>query len=108
PLLRSVARGLSLAGMERFERYATLVDVPFVDYYLSRTATPFTPFNVDKEALYTPRLSAACAGRANPPRSLLAHVRDESLLNQMLYVDTKTWLPDDLLLKADKMSMACS
>jgi asparagine synthase (glutamine-hydrolysing) len=26
----------------------------------------------------------------------------------MLYVDTKTWLPDDLLLKADKMSMASS
>ena len=26
----------------------------------------------------------------------------------MLYVDTKTWLPDDLLLKADKMTMATS
>jgi asparagine synthase (glutamine-hydrolysing) len=26
----------------------------------------------------------------------------------MLYVDTKTWLPDDLLVKADKMTMATS
>jgi asparagine synthase (glutamine-hydrolysing) len=26
----------------------------------------------------------------------------------MLYLDTKTWLPDDLLVKADKMSMATS
>ena len=26
----------------------------------------------------------------------------------MTYVDLKTWLPDDLLLKADKMTMACS
>jgi asparagine synthase (glutamine-hydrolysing) len=26
----------------------------------------------------------------------------------MLYVDTKTWLPDDLLLKADKITMANS
>ena len=26
----------------------------------------------------------------------------------MLYVDTKTWLPDDLLVKADKMTMANS
>jgi asparagine synthase (glutamine-hydrolysing) len=26
----------------------------------------------------------------------------------MLYVDTKTWLPDDLLIKADKMTMATS
>src|SRR5207248_10440277 len=29
-----------------------------------------------------------------------------SALNRMLYVDTKVWLPDDLLLKADKMTMA--
>ncbi|PYU86019.1 MAG: hypothetical protein DMG08_30515, partial [Acidobacteria bacterium] len=29
-----------------------------------------------------------------------------SPLEQMLYVDIKTWLPDDLLLKADKMTMA--
>jgi asparagine synthase (glutamine-hydrolysing) len=29
-----------------------------------------------------------------------------SALNRMLYADTKVWLPDDLLLKADKMTMA--
>jgi asparagine synthase (glutamine-hydrolysing) len=29
-------------------------------------------------------------------------------LHQMLQVDTKTWLPDDLLIKADKMTMATS
>lgn len=29
-------------------------------------------------------------------------------LNKMLYVDTKAWLPDDLLVKADKMTMAAS
>jgi asparagine synthase (glutamine-hydrolysing) len=29
-------------------------------------------------------------------------------VNRMLYVDTKTWLVDDLLLKADKMTMASS
>jgi asparagine synthase (glutamine-hydrolysing) len=31
-----------------------------------------------------------------------------SALNRMLYVDTKVWLPEDLLLKADKMTMATS
>jgi len=30
------------------------------------------------------------------------------VLDQMLYIDTKTWLPDDLLIKADKMTMANS
>ena len=29
-------------------------------------------------------------------------------LNRMLYIDLKTWLPDDLLVKADKMTMAAS
>jgi asparagine synthase (glutamine-hydrolysing) len=33
-------------------------------------------------------------------------VRRASPLNRMLYVDAKIWLPDDLLLKADKMTMA--
>ncbi len=33
-------------------------------------------------------------------------VRSASPLNQMLYVDAKVWLPDDLLIKADKMTMA--
>jgi|CXWL01.1.fsa_nt_gi asparagine synthase (glutamine-hydrolysing) len=35
-------------------------------------------------------------------------VRQDAPLNQMLFVDTKTWLPDDLLIKADKMTMAAS
>jgi asparagine synthase (glutamine-hydrolysing) len=32
--------------------------------------------------------------------------QNASALNRMLYVDTKVWLPEDLLLKADKMTMA--
>ena len=36
------------------------------------------------------------------------HVRDADSVNRMLFVDTKTWLPDDLLIKADKMTMAAS
>jgi len=35
-------------------------------------------------------------------------VKGKDPLSQMLYVDTKTWLVDDLLLKADKMTMATS
>ncbi len=36
----------------------------------------------------------------------VSHLKDP--LAQMQYVDSKTWLPDDLLLKADKMTMAAS
>jgi asparagine synthase (glutamine-hydrolysing) len=37
---------------------------------------------------------------------LFGMVKDATPLDQMLYVDAKVWLPDDLLLKADKMTMA--
>src|ERR1700690_3655302 len=33
-------------------------------------------------------------------------VQKATPLDQMLYVDAKVWLPDDLLIKADKMTMA--
>lgn len=33
-------------------------------------------------------------------------VAQASALDRMLYVDTKVWLPDDILLKGDKMTMA--
>jgi asparagine synthase (glutamine-hydrolysing) len=39
---------------------------------------------------------------------LFAQVQRADRVNQMLYVDTKTWLPDELLLKADKVTMANS
>src|SRR5208283_1774041 len=41
-------------------------------------------------------------------KALLKNGKGQSVLNRMLYVDTKTSLPDDLLLKADKMTMANS
>jgi asparagine synthase (glutamine-hydrolysing) len=46
------------------------------------------------------------------PRSILEelHRRREGsdVLSRMLYVDMKTWLPNDILIKADRMSMATS
>jgi len=41
-------------------------------------------------------------------RALQEHMRGKNALQAMLYIDTKTWLPDDLLIKADKMTMANS
>src|ERR1035441_4089794 len=41
-------------------------------------------------------------------RQFHANGANYGLLEKMLYVDTKTWLPDDLLVKADKMTMANS
>jgi asparagine synthase (glutamine-hydrolysing) len=62
-----------------------------------------------KRALYGPRLVDAL--RDAPPPSepverLRARVAHLDPLGQMLYVDTRLWLADELLLIADKMSMA--
>jgi asparagine synthase (glutamine-hydrolysing) len=84
--------------------------VPFEEYYLSRTSSPFEFFPRKRSSLY----SEAMAGHINADRSVsvtrqyLSRADDYSVLNKMLYVDTKTWLPDDLLIKADKMTMANS
>src|SRR5438270_4092215 len=41
-------------------------------------------------------------------RQYLERASGYNVLNKMLYVDTHTWLPDELLVKADKMTMANS
>lgn len=40
--------------------------------------------------------------------ALFTHTQGSDDLSRMLYFDTKTWLVDDLLIKADRMSMAAS
>jgi asparagine synthase (glutamine-hydrolysing) len=63
-----------------------------------------------REELAAGDLVAAVA-RAAPERLFeahLAHTDAVDPINRMLYVDTKLWLPDDLLARGDKMSMAAS
>lgn len=109
-LLSAGFGALERIGWQRGAHYRALVRQHLLDYYFSRTATPETPFNRLKGELYGPALreqnirSAADA----PTRQMLESIVGQSLLNQLLYVDSKSWLPDDLLVKADKMTMAAS
>jgi len=109
-LLRLGFQALGCVGWKQFGNYANLVDLKLEDYYLSRTASPFTPFNQSKSKLYQKEFMSDLMGQESntPTRKLFDQVKGQSLLNRMLYVDTKTWLPDDLLVKADKMTMATS
>jgi asparagine synthase (glutamine-hydrolysing) len=94
----------------RVANYAPLLDIPFESYYYSRTSHPFTFFNCRFREFY----SKDFAHHVNKERSAsvvkkyLFNGTGKGKVNKMLYVDTKTWLPDDLLLKADKMTMANS
>jgi asparagine synthase (glutamine-hydrolysing) len=98
------------ARFQRFAKYAPLMTAPLETYYLSRAATPFTFFNRECASLYTPEFARGIdRGLSRKPADECFEKtgpRDD--LSRMLYVDTKTWLPDDLLVKADKITMANS
>ncbi|HYG36434.1 MAG TPA: asparagine synthase C-terminal domain-containing protein, partial [Clostridia bacterium] len=112
------AKGLLSAGLKTFElitskdirHYRSCVHRPIEDYYYGLASTPETPFNKYKAALYTNDFAGSLGQCRSdePTRRLFAEISGKSPLQQMLYVDTKTWLPDDLLVKADKMTMATS
>ncbi len=76
-----------------------------------RSATWFASFSRgEREALFAPDFLAQ-VDVAHPAR-VFAHylekVRDRSPLKRMLYADLKIWLPDNLLLRGDHMTMAAS
>jgi asparagine synthase (glutamine-hydrolysing) len=113
--LSSVGAGI-LAGAGRFPslhkvaQFAPYMNLPLPEYYYSRAASPFSYFNRNKPDLYTPEFAAAVSRDESNAviRDLFRRMEGQPCLNQMQYIDTKTSLPDDLLIKADKMTMVNS
>jgi asparagine synthase (glutamine-hydrolysing) len=91
-------------------KYVPLVNATFPNYYYSRTSTPYRYSGNGIGELYSAdfRKSIDRQYTVEPVRRLFSTVKNQDILDQMLYIDTKTWLPDDLLIKADKMTMANS
>ncbi len=114
PLARAAGAGAEFAGTvsgsEKWRRYGSALGRPLATQYFSRTSGPVNFFNRNAAGFFTPEFLSRTApvSAAGVIGELTATVRNESLLNQMLYVDSKTWLPDDLLVKADKITMASS
>jgi len=114
PLNGAAAWGLtaanSLLHSSVLTKYAPLVNARFPEYYYSRTSNPFRYSGNGLGSLYSSDFVASIDRERSlePVRRLQAHVQGQNPLNAMLYIDTKSWLPDDLLIKADKMSMANS
>ena len=96
--------------IKRFKKYSPLLSVPFESYYYSRTSNPFKCFNKEFTKLYSPEFGNKIdkSFSIQPTRKLFENLKSNDNLSKMLYIDTKTWLPDDLLVKADKMTMANS
>ncbi len=114
PLKGAAASGLSalrtMTGSNRMEKYASLMNIPFESYYYSRISNPGVFFVEQNARLYTSDYLHTVNKNLSllPVSRYLSKNQSNGYVNRMLYVDTKTSLPDDLLLKADKMTMANS
>jgi asparagine synthase (glutamine-hydrolysing) len=114
PLARPTGIIAGIAGQlvnhYRFQRYAAALGQPLSAHYFSRRSFPATYFNRNLNRLLSVDYLNQC-GQANPASFMADLLQSQGtlpLLDQMLYADTKTWLPDDLLIKADKITMANS
>jgi asparagine synthase (glutamine-hydrolysing) len=114
PLARPAGSAAAFLGgvfdLKRIHRYAVALGRTLPSHYFSRTSGPTAFFNRQAARFLSPEFLQAT--RSVSPQRIMAHLLQPvsgcGLLDQMLYADTKTWLPDDLLVKADKMTMANS
>lgn len=103
PALKSISPYLP---KDKYRKYADWLVSPLEKSYQG-TSSYLTPSI--KKRLYSPDLMRQKSSYLEDQfSSYFRRVMHKDPLSQMLYVDTKTWLVDDLLLKADKMTMAAS
>jgi asparagine synthase (glutamine-hydrolysing) len=107
---RLMSRLLSGVKDRRVAKYARHFQMPLESYYFSRTSSPCAMLAGMRGELL--RTADAETGAAEAAEDVIARhfakMNGAHILDKMLYVDTVTWLPDDLLLKADKITMAHS
>jgi len=114
PFRGPIGQGMDLLGnllhSRVLSKYGPRMDVGLDSYYLSRSSTPFQFFNRTDSHLYSQDMNSKVSKSCSMDVARKHHSSSAGygLLERMLYVDTKTWLPDDLLVKADKMTMANS
>jgi asparagine synthase (glutamine-hydrolysing) len=110
PVSKGLLRVNQSLSLKRVSDYARLMAIPLESYYYSRTSTPFRFFSSEMNTFYSNDFLATVDKKESIKiaNQYFKLGPQDDWVNRMLYVDTKTWLPDDLLLKADKMTMANS
>ena len=90
----------------KWNKYTELSNQPLAKRYTGVSFYETSP----KDALYRPEVKNLFNGSAMPGLVGRYYEKTEGLdpLLRMMYLDVKSWLPDDLLIKADKMTMASS
>lgn len=117
PAFRALPRPLRAAAWRAAGRLPRLRRAKIALYALlqsdeaARFANWFPLFNdADRQRVMTPDLRRATLpdGAARAFAAHLARAGTSEPVQRMLYVDGKAWLPDFLLLRADKLTMAAS
>jgi asparagine synthase (glutamine-hydrolysing) len=114
PLRKPLGKGLSLMGnlfdSRVLSKYGPRMGLTFEQYYFSRTSSPFSFFNTESRNFYAETMADIVdkGYSTTVTRDYASRTNGYNFVNRMLYIDTNTWLPDDLLIKADKMTMANS
>lgn len=96
----------ALTSKVKYQKYLDWVNTPLPNRYQG-TSSYLTP--ALKKRFYDPDFQNNKSSYLEDQfHGYFKRIEGKDPLSQMLYVDTKTWLVDDLLLKADKMTMAAS
>lgn len=97
----------AIFGERRGNKYLEWTRLPLEKRYLGDMADMSA---WARSRLYTGEMSEMAAKSPVADRIIKYYhqVTDFDILSKMQYLDIKTWLADDLLLKADKMTMAAS
>lgn len=95
---------------DRLDRYLQVANAPLSHYPVFVPSHMTHVFSEDmKHELYSEWMREnRCVDSEQPIIDAYKRTTNFELLDQMLYVYTKQWMADDLLLKADKMTMAHS
>lgn len=108
-----LAKGLAAAckmavRSRKLRKYLDMVSQPLETRYRGISSYEKTI----RDTLYRPEFRAVAKNGNSEVNTfieaLFTKSKDWDPLSRMLYFDTKTWLVDDLLIKADRMSMATS
>lgn len=106
---RALPRGLMQALPYRWRRGQLALEAMSVKEEAERLATWFGSFSLRERArLFSPDFLRQI-DPAHPAKVFAACLdKSRSPLKRMLYADIKIWLPDNLLLRGDQMTMAAS